>query len=52
MQRPQTAKNCDAYNFDARIKIVTEIYGSRQYLSIDLKKFGTPTLTPPNAHNA
>jgi len=48
MQRPQTAQNRSSYSFDARIKIVTEMYCSRQYLSINPKKFATPTLTPTN----
>jgi len=33
-----TAQNCGSYSFDARIKILTEMYWSRQYLSIDPKK--------------
>jgi len=39
--RPQTAKTCDAHNF--------EMYWSRQYLSIDPKKI---CRTHSNAHNA
>jgi len=30
--------NCGSYSLDARLKILTEIYCSRQYLSIDPKK--------------
>jgi len=29
------AQNCGSYSFDARIKILTEMYCSHQYLSID-----------------
>jgi len=36
--RQQTVQNCGSYSFDARIKILTEIYFSLQYLSIDPKK--------------
>jgi len=35
---PQTAQNCGSYSFHARIKILTEMYYSHQYLSIDQKK--------------
>jgi len=45
LQRPQTDQTCGAHNFHARYNILTEMYWSRQYLSIDPKKFGTPTLT-------
>jgi len=45
-------KICDAHNFRATIKILTEMYASHQYLSRDPKKslprdpkFATPTLT-------
>jgi len=47
--RPQTAQNCGSYSFDARIKILIEMYCSYQYLSIDSKKkFATPTISPTN----
>jgi len=36
--RPQTAQHCGSYTFNARIKILTEIYCFHQYLSIDPKK--------------
>jgi len=36
--RPQAARNCGSYSFDARIQILTEMYCSYQYLSIDPKK--------------
>jgi len=43
------AQNCGFYSFDARITILTEMYCSHQYISIDpKKKFATPTLTPTN----
>jgi len=32
--RPQTAQNCGSYSFDARIKILAEMYCFHQYLSI------------------
>jgi len=38
LERPQTAQNYVSYSFDAKIKILTEMYCSRQYLSIDPKK--------------
>jgi len=44
-------KNGGSYSFDARIKILIEMYCSRQYLSIDPKKFATPILTPTNREN-
>jgi len=37
------------YSFDARIKILTEVYCSLQYLSIDLKKI---CHAHSNVHNA
>jgi len=49
LQRPQTAQNCVFYSFDDRIKIFTEMYWSRQYLSIDPKKI---CHAHSNAHNA
>jgi len=42
MPRPQTDQTCGAHNFHARYKILTEMYWSRQYLSIDTKKFARP----------
>jgi len=35
---PQTAQNGGSYSFSAKIKILTEMYCSHQYLSIDPKK--------------
>jgi len=48
LSRPQAAKICGDQRFDTRNKILTEMYCSYQYLSIDLKIFATPTLTPTN----
>jgi len=36
--RPQTAQNCRSYNFNSRIKFLTEMYFSHQHLSIGLQK--------------
>jgi len=36
--RPQTSQACDAHSFHARLKLLTEMYWSRQYLSIDPNK--------------
>jgi len=36
LNRPQTAKNCGSNRFDARIQILTEMYSTHQYLSIDV----------------
>jgi len=36
--RPQTALNHGSYGLNARIDILTEVYCSRKYLSIDVKK--------------
>jgi len=35
---PQTAQNCGSYSFDARMKILIEMYCSHQYLPIDPKQ--------------
>jgi len=44
--RPKLWRLC----FDANI--ATEIYWFRQYRSIGVNKFATPTLKPTKAHNA
>jgi len=52
LYRPQTAQNCSSYRFDARLNILAEMNCSdqfyrlipRQYLSVNPKKFATPTL--------
>jgi len=40
----KTAKNCGSYSFDVRIKILTEMYCSCQYLSIDYQRWRNRTL--------
>jgi len=46
---PQAAQNCGSYRFDDRIQILTEMYCSHQYLSIDLKKSLPLPLKRPQA---
>jgi len=49
--RPQTARNCGSYSFDARIKILTEVHCSHQYLSSDPKKnLPRPLQRPQTTH--
>jgi len=36
--RPQVAQNCGAYSFNARIRMLTEMYRSYQYVSSDPNK--------------
>jgi len=61
--RPQTTQNCGSYSFNARTKILTQIYCFYQYISIDPKKVchahfnahklqKTVNMNADNAHNA